>query len=94
MVEMEGDVDEDGGDGGGFPPLPFKLSSSPFLLSNVPFPCGGLEPSPTLSAVNESNIILTILLMSTQLLLKFLTLQSKILEVEFEPFQVQLRVEH
>ena len=67
MVEVEDehvdedDEDEDGGDGGGFPPLPFELFSSSFLPSEDPSPCGGLEPSPTLFAVNASNLILTIL---------------------------------
>ena len=67
MVEVEDDADgddeddEDGGDGGGFSPLPFELLSSSFLPSKVPYPCGGLKPSPSLSAVNASNMILTIL---------------------------------
>ena len=66
VVEVEDDVDEDdededGGDGGGFPPLPFELLSSSFLSSEVPFPCGGLEISLALSAINASNMILTIL---------------------------------
>ena len=66
----EDDEDEDGGDGGGFPPLPFELFSSSFLPSEDPSPCGGLEPSPALSTVNASNMILSILCMSLKSLLK------------------------
>ena len=65
----EDDEDEDGGDWGGFPPLPFELFSSSFLPSEYPSPRGGLEPSPALSIVNASNLILTILWMSLKSLL-------------------------
>ena len=72
VVEVEDDADgddEDCGDGGGFPSLPFELFSSSFLPSEDPSPCGGLEPSPALSAVNASNMILTILCISLKSLL-------------------------
>ena len=49
----EDEEDRDGGDGGGFPPLPFELFSSSLLLSK--------DPSPALSTVNKSNMILTII---------------------------------
>ena len=49
MVEVEDYVDGDdeddneyGGDGVGFPPLPFESFSSYFFSSEVPSPCGEL----------------------------------------------------
>ena len=75
VVEVEDDADgddedyEDGGDGGGFTLLPFELFSSSFVPSEVPSPYGGLEYPPDLSAVNASNMILTILCMYLKSLL-------------------------
>ena len=59
VVEVEYDdnrEDEDdkyGGVGGVFPPLPFESFSSSLLSFEVPSPCGGLEPSPSIPTVVE-----------------------------------------
>lgn len=46
--EDDEEDDEDGGDGGGFPPLPLESFLSSFLSPELPYPCGGLELSPTI----------------------------------------------